>query len=78
MKRLQKILTASLLILMLGLAMAMMVLVATEMQPVQADMADQPAVITADKGDIEYLPLTDAPPLRDITKQRFAPLEETP
>ena len=28
--------------------------------------------------DIEYAPLTDAPPQRDITLQRFAPLENIP
>jgi hypothetical protein len=35
----------------------------------------QPAVSVSE--NIEYARLTDAPPQRDITAQRFAPLEVT-
>lgn len=76
MKRFRAILTGSLLTLMLGLALTMMVLVTSELQSVQADVSSGPIVITVDHSD-QYLPLRDAPPRRDITGQRFAPLAES-
>ncbi len=72
MQRLRLILTGGLLTSMLGLAIAMTVLVISEIQPVQADIPIQ-AQMTIVENNIEYIPLTDAPPQRDITAQRFAP-----
>jgi hypothetical protein len=46
----------------------------SEIQPVRADLVIQPGVTIVDE-NVEYLRLTDAPPQRDITAQRFAPLE---
>ncbi len=72
MERLKLILTGGLLTSMLGLAIAMTVLVVSEIQPVQADIPIQ-AQITIAENNIEYIPLTDAPPQRDITVQSLAP-----
>ena len=76
MKQLKKIFTSGLVILALYLAVILTALVALEMRPVRADMVSQTAVTTID--NTEYLRLTDAPPVRDITGQRIAPLEVTP
>ncbi len=72
MERLKLILTGGLLTSMLGLAIAMTVLVVSEIQPVQADIPIQ-AQMTIVENNIEYMPLTDAPPQRDIAAQRLAP-----
>jgi hypothetical protein len=61
-----------LLTLSLVLAMLMMVLVMNNTQLAQANAADEPVVTTE---ETYYLPLTDAPPQRDISQQRFAPLQ---
>ena len=47
------------------------VLVVSDAQPVQAESAGQPVVMTT-IDNTYYLPLTDAPPQRDITQQQFA------
>ncbi len=72
MERLKLILTGGLLTSMLGLAIAMTVLVVSEIQPVQADIPIQTQMAIVEN-NIKYMPLTDAPPQRDITAQRFAP-----
>jgi hypothetical protein len=77
MKTVRSILTGSLITLMLGLALTVMVLVTRDLESVQADINAQPIIITVENDDVEYAPLTDAPPQRDITTQRFAPLEVT-
>lgn len=76
MKHLMRVFTSGLLILVLYLVIILTILAISEMGPAQADVDNlsQPVVTTAGD-DIEYLRLTDAPPARDITKQRFAPLE---
>ena len=76
MKQLKTIFTSGLLVLFLYLVIILTVLTITEMQPVHADMVSQPIVTVVDDG--QYLRLIDAPPQRDITKQRIAPLEVTP
>jgi hypothetical protein len=51
-------------------------MVVSEMQTVRADVVIQPgSVILSEKA--EYTRLADAPAQRDITAQRFAPLEVT-
>jgi hypothetical protein len=76
MKKLKATFTGGLFILILYAVVILTILIITEMQPVQADVSNQPIVTTT--GDVQYLRLTDAPPQRDITKQRLAPLEVTP
>lgn len=76
MKKLITIFKSGLFVLILYLAVILVVLVITEMQPVQADMSSEPIEATID--EVQYLRLTDAPPQRDITRQRFAPLEVRP
>jgi hypothetical protein len=77
MLKLKSILISGFLTLTVSLLILAAVLVVTDMQAVQADLVDQP-VVTAVDAEIYYLPLTDAPPQRDITGQRFAPLETAP
>lgn len=77
MNTVRNILTGSLITLMLGLALTVIVLVTSDLESVQADISAQPIIITVDNNDVEYAPLTDAPPQRDITTQRLAPLEVT-
>ena len=76
MKQLIRVLKSGLLILVLYLVIILTILTINEMEPAQADIDNlsQP-VVTTTGDDIEYLRLTDARPERDITKQRFAPLE---
>lgn len=75
MKRVRSIIIGSLVTLMLGLALTVIILVASDMDSVQADVSGQPIIITVEDSEVEYAPLTDAPPRRDIATQRFAPLE---
>ena len=70
MKQLIAIFKSGLFTLILYLAIILTILIVTDMQPVQADISSQPIVTT---DEVQYLRLTDAPPQRDITKQRFAP-----
>jgi hypothetical protein len=74
MERLKLMLTGGLLVLALSIAVTVTFLAMSQLDPVQADAPNQPVVTTPDEG-VEYLPLTDAQPQRDITRQRFAPLE---
>jgi hypothetical protein len=67
-------LVSGLLTLTLGLAIVLTVLVVSDLQTVQADVPTQP-VVTNVGNTVQYARLTDAPPHRDITTQRFAPLE---
>ena len=71
MTQLKLMLKGGLVTLIFCLAITLTVLVVSELQTVRADMV-QPAVTTE---TINYLPLQDAPPQRDVTAQRFAPLE---
>lgn len=75
MIRIKAVLTGSLITLLLCLAIFGVVLVMSNAQPVQAESADQPVVMTA-IDNTYYLPLTDAPPQRDIAQQQFAPLTQ--
>jgi hypothetical protein len=74
MQQLMWMLNGALMTLAFCLIVTLTVLVLSEMQPVRADLVIQPAVTTVDENG-ETLRLTDAPPQRDITAQRFAPLE---
>jgi hypothetical protein len=73
MTQLRAILTSGLISLLLVLIILGMVLGVNDSQPVQAGSVDQP-IVTASDDNVYYLPLTDAPPRRDITQQQFAPL----
>ena len=75
MIQLRTVLTGGLITLLLVLAIFGMVLVISDAQPVQAETAGQQIVMT-DTDNIYYLPLTDAPPLRDLSQQQFAPLTQ--
>ena len=74
MEQLKVIFKSGLFVLIMYLVIILTILMITEMQPVRADMVRQPIVTTVD--DVQYLRLTDAPPQRDITRQRIAPVEE--
>jgi hypothetical protein len=85
MKQLKRVLTNGFFILALYLAIILGILVVVEMNPVSADVRPQPVYATLeDAQQPVYAPLEDAqqPEVndisvqRDITKQRFAPLEE--
>ena len=76
MKRLITIVKSGFFVLALYFVVILAILIITEMPPVQADLSSQPIVTKSD--DIQYLRLTDAPPQRDISEQRFAPLELRP
>ncbi len=71
MKQLKWMLNGGLVTLIFCLAVTLTILVMSEIQTVRADVV-QPAVTT---NTVEYTRLTDAPPQRDLTTQRFAPLE---
>ena len=75
MRQLKWMLNGALFTLLFCLVVTLTILVMSEMQAVQADVVVQPAVTVNE--NIEYARLTDAPPQRDITAQRFAPLEVT-
>ena len=74
MQQLKWMLNGALFTLLFCLVVTLTILVMSEMQTVRADVVVQPAVTNE---NIEYARLTDAPPQRDITAQRFAPLEAT-
>jgi len=74
MRQLKWMLNGALFTLLFCLVVTLTILVMSEMQAVRADVVVQPAVTNE---NIEYARLTDAPPQRDITAQRFAPLEVT-
>jgi hypothetical protein len=74
MKQLKWMFNGALLTLIFCLALTLTILVISEMQTVRADVVIQPGgVIVQEKA--EYARLMDAPPQRDITAQRLAPLE---
>ena len=75
MRQLKWMLNGALFTLLFCLVVTLTILVMSEMQAVRADVVVQPAVTINE--NIEYAKLTDAPPQRDITAQRFAPLEVT-
>ena len=75
MRQLKWMLNGALFTLLFCLVVTLTILVMSEMQAVRADVVVQPAVTVNE--NIEYAKLTDAPPQRDITAQRFAPLEVT-
>ena len=77
MIQLKTVLTSGLITLLLCLIIVGMALAMSNAQPVQAEAINQPLVMKT-TNDIYYLPLTDTPPLRDITQQQFAPLELMP
>ena len=70
MNRVKSIITNSLLTLVLVLSILSSVLVINNNQ---AEAANQPAGVEIT--ETVYLSLTDAPPLRDISQQQFAPLK---
>ena len=74
MRQLKWMLNGALFTLLFCLVVTLTILVMSEMQTVRADVVVQPAVTNE---NIEYARLIDAPPQRDITAQRFAPLEVT-
>ena len=69
MTQLKSIITNALLTLVLVLSVMASVLVANN---AQAEAADQPVVNETEQ--MVYISLTDAPPQRDITQQRLAPI----
>lgn len=77
MKRVRSIVIGSLVTLMLGLALTVIILVASDLDSAEADVSGQPIIVTVEDSAVDYAPLTDAPPRRNITTQRFAPLEVT-
>ena len=77
MKQLKSMLTGGLVTLTLCLILVAVVLTVSNVQSVQADMSSQPGPTIVDE-QIHYLPLTDAPPQRNIASQRFAPSVDTP
>lgn len=72
-QRLQAMLLGGLLVTNLSLAIFLTTLVMSELQPVQADAANQTAVTIEE--EVTYRPLTDAPAQRNITQQLFVPLQ---
>lgn len=77
MTQLKLMLNGALFTLAFSLIVMLMVLVMSDMQPVQADLTIELAPIGQDAA-IEYIQLTDARPQRDINLQRLAPLEVNP
>jgi hypothetical protein len=74
MKQLKWMLNGALFTMVFCLIITLTIMVMSEMQLVKADFVvrlDAPAVTQ----QAEYLPLLDAQPQRDITVQRFAPVE---
>lgn len=74
MKQLKWMFNGALLTLIFCLALTLTILIISEMQTVRADVVIQPGGVTVQE-KTEYARLIDAPPQRDITAQRFAPLE---
>ncbi len=77
MTQLKLMLNGALFTLAFSLVVMLMVLVMSDMQPVQADLTIKLAPIGQAEA-IEYVQLTDARPQRDIHLQRLAPLEVNP
>lgn len=74
MKQLKWMLNGALLTMVFCLIVTLTIMVMSEMQSVKADFVvrlDAPAAAQ----QAEYLPLLSAQPQRDITVQRFAPVE---
>ncbi|MCK6624612.1 MAG: hypothetical protein L6R45_05490 [Anaerolineae bacterium] len=71
MEQLKLMLKGALVTLIFCLAVTLTALVVSELQTVRADVARP---VTTDE-TVEYAPLHDAPLQRDVTAQRFAPLE---
>ncbi|HMQ51250.1 MAG TPA: hypothetical protein PKE64_12425 [Anaerolineae bacterium] len=69
MTKIKSLVASGLLTLTLVFVMTAMALVMSDMQSVSVDAAE-PVVNTE---QVEYLPLTDAVPQRDIATQQFAP-----
>jgi hypothetical protein len=74
MKQLKWMFNGALLTLIFCLALTLTVLIISEIQTVRADVVIQPGGVTVQEST-GYARLLDAPPQRDITTQRFAPLE---
>ena len=74
MAQLKSLIIGSSLTLILCLVIISMALVMSDLQSVKADTASQPVLINVDN-NVQYLTLQDAPPHRDITQQRLAPLQ---
>ena len=71
-KKLQAMLLGAVLTLNLILAIALVSLVMSELNPVRADAATQ-SMTTVE--EVTYYQLTDAPQQRNISYQQFAPLQ---
>lgn len=71
MERLMLMIIGSLTVVALYLAVTVTILGMRQLEPVQADVPNAPAVTGQEV--VTYLPLTDAPLARDITQQVFAP-----
>jgi hypothetical protein len=71
-KKLQAMLLGALLTMNLILAIALVTLVMSELNPVQADVATQSAPTVE---EATYYQLTDAPQQRNISNQQFMPLQ---
>ncbi|MBI1877937.1 MAG: hypothetical protein HYR94_06880 [Chloroflexi bacterium] len=76
MQQLKWMLNGALFTLIFCLVVTLTILVISEMQTVRADVVIQPGGVTVSE-NTEYTRLTDAPSQRDISAQRFAPLEVT-
>jgi hypothetical protein len=74
MKQLKWMFNGALLTLIFCLALTLTVLIISEIQTVRADVVIQPGGVTVQENS-GYARLLDAPLQRDITAQRFAPLE---
>jgi hypothetical protein len=74
MTELKLILKGALVTLIFCLGLTLTILVVSELQAVRADVIVQPAGVTINNTP-DYAQLMDTPPQRDITVQRFAPLE---
>ena len=74
MNQLKWMLNGALVTFAFSLVIFLTILVVSELQMVRADVVvrlEAPAVTE----QVEFLPLTNARPVRDVTAQRFAPLE---
>jgi hypothetical protein len=85
MKQFKRVLTNGFFILALYLIIIVAILVVVEMNPVSADLAprtvyatleDAPQPVYAPLQDAQQPAVNDISAERDITQQRFAPLEE--
>lgn len=76
MQQLKWMLNGALFTLVFCLAVTFTIMAVSEMQTVRADVVIQPGGVTISE-KTEYARLVDVPPQRDITAQRFAPLEVT-